>query len=92
VGESAVFTQEPWSIPAVVVITGLQAAGKSTVGRMLAKRLQRAAFIDGDVIARMVISGGEVITSDPSPEALSQLHLRYRQAAALADSSSRRRC
>lgn len=75
-----------WSEPAVVVVTGIQAAGKSTVGRMLAERLARAAFIDGDGLARMVLNGRERITSEPSQEAVAQLHLRCRQAAALADS------
>ena len=78
-----------WGAPAVVIVTGIQAAGKSTIGRLLADRLARAAFIDGDVLARMVISGHEGMTPQPSEEAVSQLHLRYRQAAALADSFHR---
>jgi len=75
-----------WSEPAVVIVTGIQAAGKSTIGRLLAETLARAAFIDGDVLARLVVSGRERMTPEPSEEAVSQLHLRYRQAAALADS------
>lgn len=76
----------PWSEPSVVIITGIQAAGKTTVGRLLAQALPRAAFIDGDVLARMVLSGSEGMTPTPSGEAVRQLHLRYAQAAALADS------
>ncbi|HEX4216713.1 MAG TPA: SRPBCC family protein [Candidatus Dormibacteraeota bacterium] len=76
----------PCSEPSVVIITGIQAAGKTTVGRLLAQALPRAAFIDGDVLARMVLSGSEEMTPTPSGEAVRQLHLRYAQAAALADS------
>src|SRR5262245_66389890 len=74
-----------WSKPAVVIVTGIQAAGKSTIGRLLAETLARAAFIDGDVLARLGVSGRERMTPEPSEQAVSQLHVRYRQAAALAD-------
>lgn len=79
----------PWSVPSVVIVTGMQAAGKTTVGRLLAQALPRAAFIDGDVLARMVLSGREGMTPTPSEEAVRQLHLRYAQAATLADSFHR---
>lgn len=39
--------------PIAVLVTGIQAAGKSTVGRLLAERFQRGTFIDGDTIGRM---------------------------------------
>lgn len=78
-----------WSEPAVVIVTGVQAAGKSTTGRLLAERLARAAFIDGDALAGMVVSGRERMSPEPSEQAATQLHLRYRQAAALADSFHR---
>lgn len=75
-----------WDAPAVVVVSGIQAAGKTTVGRMLAKRLSRSAFVDGDVLARMVVTGHETMSKRPSAEARRQLFLRYRQAALLAGS------
>lgn len=75
-----------WNEPAVVVVSGIQAAGKTTVGRMLARRLPRAAFIDGDVLARMVVSGHAEMSRQPSADAVRQLLLRYQQAALLAGS------
>jgi gluconate kinase len=75
--------------PAVVIITGIQASGKSTVGLLLAERIPRSAFIDGDDLASMVVSGREGMTPDPSNEAIAQLQLRYAQAASLADSFHR---
>lgn len=75
-----------WNEPAVVVVSGIQAAGKTTIGRLLAERLPRAAFVDGDVLARMVVAGHEAMSGQPSAEAERQLLLRYRQAALLADS------
>lgn len=74
-----------WNEPAVVVVSGIQAAGKTTVGRMLAERLPRAAFVDGDVLARMVVAGHEPMSGQASASAVRQLFLRYRQAALLAD-------
>ncbi|MGN9788088.1 AAA family ATPase [Nonomuraea sp. ZG12] len=69
----------------VFLITGISASGKSTVGQALAERLPRSAHVRGDVFRRMVVSGGEGMTPEPSREALRQLHLRYRIAAAAAD-------
>ncbi len=74
-----------WNEPAVVVVSGIQAAGKTTVGRMLAQRLSRSAFVDGDVLARMVVTSHEPMSRQASGEAVRQLLLRYRQAALLAD-------
>jgi hypothetical protein len=79
-------TDVPWSTPAVVLVTGIQAAGKTTVGKLLSRRLTRSAFIDGDDLARMVVSGRSGMTPDAPTEAVAQLHLRYQQAAMLADS------
>jgi hypothetical protein len=62
------------------------AAGKSTVARLLAARFERGVHLEGDFFRRSIISGNEEMTPDPPPEALAQLRLRYRQAAAAADS------
>ncbi|WP_059012115.1 AAA family ATPase [Streptomyces specialis] len=69
----------------VVLITGVMAAGKSTVAQLLAERLPRAVHIRGDVFRRMMISGRAELTPEPTPEALAQLRLRHRLSAATAD-------
>lgn len=61
------------------------AAGKSTVARLLASRFERGVHVEGDVFRRFVVSGREEMTPDPSPQAVEQLRLRYRLAAAAAD-------
>jgi GrpB-like predicted nucleotidyltransferase (UPF0157 family) len=74
--------------PAVYLITGPMAAGKSTVARLLAARFARGVHLEGDVFRRSIVSGREEMTPDPSPEALAELRMRYRLAAAAADSYS----
>jgi GrpB-like predicted nucleotidyltransferase (UPF0157 family) len=72
-------------VPVIYLITGPMAAGKSTVARLLASRFERGVHLEGDVFRRSILSGREEMTPDPSPEALEQLRLRYRLAAAAAD-------
>jgi AAA domain-containing protein len=71
--------------PAIYLITGPMAAGKSTVARLLASRFERGVYLEGDVFRRNIVSGREEMTPEPSPEALEQLRLRYRLAASAAD-------
>lgn len=67
------------------MVTGLQAAGKTTVGRLLAEAfVGPAAWFDGDHLYRMVVRGGVDMTPDPDPEAVRQVRLRYEGAARLA--------
>ncbi|MEU7996347.1 AAA family ATPase [Micromonospora sp. NPDC049060] len=66
-----------WENPSVVLISGIMAAGKSTVADALARRLPRSVHLRGDVFRRMVVSGREEMTAQPSPEAWRQLRLRY---------------
>ncbi|MFD7159884.1 hypothetical protein ACFV9C_35180 [Kribbella sp. NPDC059898] len=69
----------------VVLVTGMQAAGKSTIAPLLAARMgPPAATLDGDVFYRGVVAGAEVMTPDPSPEAVRQLELRYDASALIA--------
>ncbi|WP_454197416.1 AAA family ATPase [Nocardia sp. Marseille-Q1738] len=70
---------------AVYLITGIQAAGKSTVAQALAERLPRSAHVRGDTFRRFVVNGRAEMSQDPSPEALAQLRLRYSLAAGTAD-------
>lgn len=71
--------------PAVYLISGPMAAGKSTVARLLASRFERGVHLEGDVFRRSIVSGRAELTPDASPAALEQLRLRYRLAAAAAD-------
>jgi len=72
--------------PAVVLITGIPAAGKSAVAQALAERMPRSAHVRGDVFRRMVANGRADMTPQPTDDALRQLELRYRLAAHTADS------
>jgi chloramphenicol 3-O-phosphotransferase len=70
---------------AIVLITGIQAAGKSTVAQALAERLPRSVHVRGDLFRRMVINGRADITPDLSDEAIRQLRLRYKLMAATCE-------
>jgi chloramphenicol 3-O-phosphotransferase len=72
--------------PRVIVITGIQAAGKSTVARLLAQRFERGVHIEADLLYQMIVSG-RVLPEEPGvmpPEAERQLRLRLRNACLLA--------
>jgi hypothetical protein len=72
--------------PAVgFVITGVMAAGKSTVGELLALRFERGVHVRGDVFRKMIVRGREPITPELGDEALRQLDLRQRIAASVAN-------
>ena len=68
-----------------MLITGLSAAGKSTVAELLALRFPRGAHVRGDAFRRMIVAGRHERTAEPTDEALRQLRLRYRLGAATAD-------
>lgn len=69
----------------VIVVTGVMAAGKSTVAELLAARLPRSVHLRGDVFRRMVVNGRVEMSADASEEALRQLELRYDLTALVAD-------
>lgn len=69
----------------IILITGIQAAGKSTVAQMLAERLPRSVHLRGDLFRRAIVNGRADMTPEPSQEALRQLHLRHQLTAAACD-------
>jgi predicted kinase len=73
--------------PAIILITGIPGAGKTTVARALAARFPRGVHIEGDALQNMIVSG-RVWPEPPQPsgEAAEQLALRYRNGALLARS------
>lgn len=66
------------------MISGVSAAGKSTVARLLAGRFERGVCVPGDTIREMQVSGRVDMSPDPGPEALRQLALRYAGMLAVA--------
>jgi predicted kinase len=75
----------PTDYPQLVLITGVMAAGKSSVAQHLAERLPKSVHLRGDVFRRMIVNGRATLHREPSPEAYDQLRLRYRLAAAAAE-------
>ena len=66
----------------VVLVTGVMAAGKSTVAQLLAERFERSAHLRGDRFRRMIVRGNAA----PNTEAFeAELRLRYTLAAQSAD-------
>jgi predicted kinase len=43
----------------IIVVTGIQAAGKSTVSHLLAQRFARGVHVEADVLQHMIVSGSE---------------------------------
>jgi predicted kinase len=70
---------------ALFVISGVSAAGKSTVARLLAERFERGVCVPGDAIRAMMVSGRVEMRPNAGAEALRQLALRYAGALAVAD-------
>lgn len=68
----------------LIFITGIMAAGKSTVAQQLAERLPRSVHLRGDLFRRMIVNGRAEMGVTLSEAALAQLRLRYRLAALVA--------
>jgi cytidylate kinase len=70
----------------VTIVTGISAAGKSTVSQLLAERFERSVHVKGDVFRRMIVGGREWLGGQHhSEEAVRQLRLRYQLSAHVAD-------
>ena len=65
----------------IYIITGVMAAGKSTVAEILANNIDKSVHLRGDIFRKMIVSGREEMCEHPSDEALNQLDLRYRLTA-----------
>jgi chloramphenicol 3-O-phosphotransferase len=76
---------QPTADQSVILLTGIQAAGKSTVAQLLAERLPQSVHVRGDLFRRMIINGRADMTPDPTSEAVRQLRLRYQLAATVSD-------
>jgi len=68
----------------IFVLSGLQAAGKTTVAGLLARRFPRGVHVAGDGIRAMVVSGLLDMTPDNPARAAEQLLCRYEASIAVA--------
>jgi chloramphenicol 3-O-phosphotransferase len=75
-----------FSPPGVLFINGMSGVGKSTVARIIANRFPRSAHINGDEIHNIMVGGRIHPPGKPEDEVQSQLLLRARNMALLADS------
>jgi len=74
-----------FSQPGCILITGIMAAGKSTIAQRLAEKLEKSVHLRGDSFRRMIVNGQVPIEPPLSDAAMAQLMLRYRLAALAAD-------
>jgi predicted kinase len=74
--------------PAIIAVTGIQAAGKSTIARLLAQRFARGVHIEADQLQHMIVSGSEGVQEpgDPQGEAQAQYLLRLKHMCLLGRS------
>ncbi len=70
--------------PAIILITGIMAAGKSTVAQALAERLPKSVHLRGDLFRRLIVNGRVEMGFELNEAALAQLNLRYQIAVQVA--------
>jgi chloramphenicol 3-O-phosphotransferase len=68
----------------IFVLSGLQAAGKTTVAGLLARKFPRGVHVAGDGIRDMVVSGRVEMTPGNPAGAAAQLLCRYEASVAVA--------
>ena len=68
----------------IFVLSGLQAAGKTTVAGLLARRFPRGVHVAGDSFRAMVVSGRVDMTPDNPAGAADQLLCRYQASIEVA--------
>lgn len=71
--------------PSIILLTGLMAAGKSSVAQALAERLDRSVHLRGDLFRRLIVRGRADLGFELTEEALAQLNLRYAIAGQVAE-------
>lgn len=69
----------------IVLVTGIMASGKSTVAQLLAERFAKSVHLRGDMYRKMIVNDRREVHPDADRAQLEQLRLRYRLAAAAAD-------
>ena len=67
-----------------ILITGVMAAGKSTVALTLAEHLPKSVHLRGDIFRRMIVNGQAHLGFELTDEAREQLRLRYKIAVRVA--------
>jgi gluconate kinase len=73
-------------MPDTWLITGIPGAGKTTVSRLLAERLERAVVIEGDLLQGWIVSGNVWPGQEPTAESARQIRLNMRNQCLLAQS------
>jgi predicted kinase len=74
--------------PVLIVVTGIMAAGKSTIARLLAQQFTRGVHVSADMLQQMIVSGDEWVKEpgEPGGEEAQQLRLRLKHVCLLGRS------
>jgi adenylylsulfate kinase-like enzyme len=70
--------------PSIILITGIMAAGKSTVAQQLAQRFSKSVHLRGDIFRRMIVNGLLDLEPPFTDDKVEQLRLRYQVASTAA--------